>query len=124
MAYESKRGLISQQFILFEVNPVEEIAEGDRQDAQTVNHAVVELDGGGLGEIFRGAGHFGYLVPLVADLGDDLVVEHEVVRAAVIVDGPQHLRGVGAVARVVLGQLVSHQKVLQEGEETVAHVFV
>ena len=103
---------------------MQEIADGDLQDAQPVDGAVLDVDGGGLLEIFRRAGDLGDLVALVADLGDNLVVEDEIIRQHVEVDAPQHLARIGPIAGMVFRQLVAHQQVLEEGEAAVGDILV
>ena len=57
----------------------ESVLEGDGEAAEAVAAASREVDGGGLWEVFGGAGDFGDLVALVEDLCEHLIVEDEVV---------------------------------------------
>ena len=57
------------------------------------------------------------------DLGDQLLVEHEVVAVEVVRDGLEQVPAVGAQARVVFGQVEPEGQVLEAGQEPVADVL-
>lgn len=94
------------------------------QHAEAVLHAAAEVDAAGFIEVLGGAGHFGNGEAVPEDLADHLVVEDEIVGAAVVLALAQHLGAVSAVAGVVLAELFAHQDVLGEGEQAVGDVFV
>src|SRR3954453_11562328 len=104
---------------------VQHVARDDAEGRQAVDDAAPEADGRRLLEVARRdrdladpPGH-----PGRDDLGDQLLVEHEVVAVQPVWDRLEQPAAVGAKARVVLGQMETEREVLEACQEPVADVL-
>ena len=104
-------------------DPVKREANADAQRGEPVDDAPTQPDGAGLGEVPRRDGDLADRQPGSHGLGHELLVEDEVVAVAVVRDRLEQMPGVGAEARVVLGEAQAEDGVLEGGQEAVADVL-
>src|SRR5439155_4793128 len=83
----------------------EAVADAGREAAEAVTQRTAESDRGRLGRVAGGAADLGDRAPAPQDLGQDLVVEHEVVRVALERHALEQPARERAVAGVELGEL-------------------
>ena len=104
------------------LQPVEEEAADDAQRREPVDDAAAEADRARLVEVARR--HRDLVDPAAQpgrhDLGDQLLVEHEVVAVEAVRDRLEQVPAVGPQARVVLRQVEAEGRVLEAGQEAVA----
>ena len=99
------------------------VEERHPQHAYAVYTAAAQVDRGGFGKIFGGAGYLAYLEARPEYLRQHLVVEHEIVGVDIVVDSAQHLGREGPVAGMILGEFLIEQNILREREYAVGHIF-
>src|SRR5262249_36962526 len=93
------------------------------EHAEPVAHRAAEVDRRRLREVARGARDLADAEAAVDREREHLVVEDEVVRGAEQRERREDLARERAVARVVLGELVAEEEVLDEREEAVRDVL-
>src|SRR5207302_1960390 len=93
------------------------------EDAEAVLHAAAEIDRRRLGEVARRAGDLADLESEPDRLRQHLVVEDEVVGVLLQRKRLEEPAGEGAIARVVLGQLVADQQVLEERQQATCKIL-
>ena len=99
------------------------IFEAGCETSETVFDAAAQIDGGGLGEIFRRAAYFGNGEAVPEDLRQHLVVENEIIRVVRKMELFENLAGKGAIAGVIFGKLRAEQDILEQGEEAISQIF-
>src|SRR3954452_16076955 len=90
----------------------------------SVSQASAEIDGRGFGEVLGRAGQLSDPEAERVCLNQNLVVEDEVVRVALIRNGLQDVASISAKAGVVLGEFLPDDDVLEQRERPVGHVLV
>ena len=113
-----------QKLRLFQPQLGQPVVTGNAQHTTTVNEAAAHADGRGFRKVGGWTGYFGDVEAEEGGLNQYFVVEHEVIGVFSQRQALQHPARKGAVARVVLGQLLPDQQVLDRGQGAVGDVLV
>src|SRR3954447_3537529 len=119
-ALPSSRGELAR---LTQSEPMEDVAGDDPERRQPIHDAAPEPDRGRFVEV---AGRHRDLTdpsghPRGNDLGDELLIEDEVVAVEVVRDRLEQSAAVRPQTGVVFGQVKSKREILDGGQESVAH---
>src|SRR3954468_9837024 len=100
------------------------VPRGGGATRDSVAQASAEIDARSFGEVLGRTGQLGDPKAERVCLDQNLVVEDEVVRVALIGNALQDLASISAKAGVVLRQLLPDDDVLEQRERPVGHVLV
>lgn len=100
------------------------ILDGRPKHAEAIFETAAEIDGGSIGEIFRGACHLRNFIAGIEDLCQHLVVKDKVVGVVVVVDITQHLSRKGPITRMILRKFLVHQDILEERQAAVEEILI